>query len=200
MFPATRLVMTYHNALWGPVLHLASLIGLRRPTGQQNWLGPEDFDNLLTLAGFEVVCRSEETLLPVRVPGLNAVMNRLIGKLWPLRFLALTQVVVGRPVGPPAGAEQMSCTVLIPTRNERGNIVEAIDRLPPLGTHTEVLFVDGNSTDGTAAEIERVIAATGTPRAPSSPHRAGSGRPSRTVRRRSSGPDRSCGGRGTAAG
>ena len=157
--PATRLVMTYHNALWGPVLHAASLLGLRRPTGQQNWLGPEDFDNLLALAGFEVVCRSEETLLPVRVPGLNAVVNRFLGKLWPLRYLALTQVVVGRPAGPPEGAERMSCTVVIPTRNERGNIAEAIERLPTIGTHTEVLFVDGNSTDGTAAEIERVIAA-----------------------------------------
>ena len=157
--PTTRLVMSYYNALWEPVLQFASRVGLRRPTGQANWLGPEDFDNLLKLAGFEAVYSSEETLLPVRVPGLNVLMNRFLGRFWPFRWVALTKLVVARPLGPPADAERMTCTVVIPTRNERGNIAEAIARLPKLGAHTEVMFVDGNSTDGTADEIERVMAA-----------------------------------------
>lgn len=155
----TRLVMSYYNALWGPALRLASRIGLRRPTAEQNWLGPEDFDNLLKLTGFEVVFRSAETLLPVRVPGLNALMNRFVGKFWPFHHLCLTQLVVGRPIARPIGAERMTCTVVIPTRNERGNIAEAVRRLPQMGTHTEIIFVDGNSTDGTADEIQRIIEA-----------------------------------------
>ena len=60
---------------------------------------------------------------------------------------------------PPENARALTVTVVIPTRNERGNIEDAIRRLPKLGKHTEVIFVDGNSTDGTPEEIERVIEA-----------------------------------------
>jgi SAM-dependent methyltransferase len=157
--PHTRVILSYYNALWGPALRLASKLGLRRSTGEQNWLGTGDFDNLLKLAGFEVVRRSSETLLPKRVPGLNGLLNRFVARFWPFYHLCLTQLVVARPICPPANASKMTCTVVIPTRNERGNIEAAIARTPSLGAHTEIIFVDGNSTDCTAAEIERVIAA-----------------------------------------
>ena len=50
-------------------------------------------------------------------------------------------------------------SVIIPARNERGNIETAVRRTPRLGSGTEIIFVEGNSNDGTAEEIERVIAA-----------------------------------------
>jgi len=49
-----------------------------------------------------------------------------------------------------------SVTVLIPTKNERGTIEDAVRRLPRFGTAQEILFVDGHSTDGTQEEIIRV--------------------------------------------
>jgi SAM-dependent methyltransferase len=155
--PHTRVILCYHSALWGPVLRLLTAMRLRRPTGPQNWLGPEDFDNLLRLAKLDPVARYAETLLPLSVPVIGAIFNRFLAKLWPLRHLCLTQVVVARRPDPP-GAD-LTCTVVIPTRNERGNVEAAIARLPDMGAHTEVIFVDGHSTDGTPQEIERVIAA-----------------------------------------
>ena len=156
--PQTRVLLCYYNALWGPLLKLATALRLRRPTGEQNWLGPEDFDNLLRLAGFDLISRSAQTLLPVRVPGLNILANRFAAKFWPMNHLCLTQLVVARPVCPPRNPDP-SCTVVIPTRNERGNIESAIRRLPRLGSRTQIIFVDGHSTDGTAEEIERIIEA-----------------------------------------
>ena len=157
--PHTRVVLSYYNALWGPALRMASRLGLRRPTGEQNWLSSNDFHNLLKLAGFEVVYKSSETLLPKRLPGFNLLFNRLLTKCWPFSRWCLTQIFVARPIMPPAPARTLTCTVVIPTRNERGNIADAVRRLPQLGEHTEIIFVDGNSTDGTVQEIERVIAA-----------------------------------------
>jgi glycosyltransferase involved in cell wall biosynthesis len=54
---------------------------------------------------------------------------------------------------------EFSTTILIPCRNEKGNIEAAIKRIPPFGAHQEIIFVDGHSTDGTREEIERVIKA-----------------------------------------
>jgi glycosyltransferase involved in cell wall biosynthesis len=48
--------------------------------------------------------------------------------------------------------------VIVPARNERGTIEEIIRRVPAMGGHTEILFVEGHSTDGTRGEIESAIA------------------------------------------
>ncbi|MBI1975284.1 MAG: glycosyltransferase family 2 protein [Parcubacteria group bacterium] len=50
-------------------------------------------------------------------------------------------------------------SVIVPARNERGNIEILLKRLPALGSHTEIVLVEGNSTDGTAEEIRRVVQA-----------------------------------------
>ncbi|MBW1937080.1 MAG: glycosyltransferase, partial [Deltaproteobacteria bacterium] len=52
-----------------------------------------------------------------------------------------------------------STTILIPCKNEKGNIEPAIKRLPEFGSHQGIIFVEGGSTDGTKEEIERVIQA-----------------------------------------
>ena len=84
--------------------------------------------------------------------------NRYLARLPALRKLCLTQVLVAKSVGGER-PEELSCTVVVPCRNEKGNIEQAVTRTPTMGRHTELLFVEGGSEDGTAAEIERCIAA-----------------------------------------
>lgn len=156
--PHTRVILCWYSALWQPVFDLATKLGLRRPTDEQNWLGPADYENLLRLGGFEQVSRSEELLLPLRIPGVAWLANRFFARAWPTKHLAMMNVVVARPQARPPKADALTTTVLIPTRNEAGNVRPAIERLPDFGAGIEVIFVDGNSTDGTVEEIEQVIA------------------------------------------
>jgi SAM-dependent methyltransferase len=147
--PDGRLLLCSYNALWGPALRLAATIGLRRRTREQNWLGPEDVDNLLRLSGFDAISRSTHVLVPARVPAVAPLVNRVLPAIWPFNHLCLNQFVVARhaPARPPS--RSLSCTVVIPTRNERGNIEPAVRRLPAIGSSTEIIFVDGSSSDGT---------------------------------------------------
>jgi len=55
------------------------------------------------------------------------------------------------------GARPLSCTVVVPCRNEIDNVANLVDRLPAIGTHTELIFVDGASTDGTPERIDELI-------------------------------------------
>ncbi len=155
--PGTRLVVTSFNALWEPVLRLGERVGLKMPQDHQNWLSLEDLENLLTLNGFEVVKKGHRILFPYRVPLLAPLLNRLAAKLPLLRKCCLTIFLEARPVASPVPREDLSVTVVIPCRNELGNIRPAVERTPEMGSHTEILFVDGNSNDGTVEEIGRVI-------------------------------------------
>jgi len=153
----SRVVITYINYLWEPVLRLAQAIGLTAPQRRQNWLALGDIENLLYLSGFEVIRSGYRLLLPVWIPGVSWVANRILAKLPGIRKLCLVQYVVARPAGYRVQPQPHSVSVVIPCRNERGNIESAVTRMPPLGRETELVFVDGNSKDGTVAEIERVM-------------------------------------------
>ena len=154
--PRTRLVVSFHNWLWQPLLKAAEKLGQRQPQPPESWLTPRDVTNLLDLAGWEVLKQGHRCLLPRQIPLLTPLANRWLSQLPGLEQLGLTHWLVARPAR--QRRQDPSVSVVIPARNEAGNIAQAIERLPQLGRFTEVLFVEGHSSDHTWAEIERVCA------------------------------------------
>ena len=158
--PDTRLVVSYFSRLWEPVLRLAAHLGSKQQQLPLNWLSSDDIAAVLWLADFEVIKREWRQLLPKRWLGLGFLVNRGLGTLPGIRRLSLRNYVVARPLPQRGMPEALpSATVLIPCRNERGNIEAAIRRMPRFAPDQEILFVEGHSTDGTWEEIQRVIAA-----------------------------------------
>ena len=155
--PTTRIVVAYYNFLWEPFLSLLEQVGLKMPQEEQNWLSPADIRNLLRLADFEVVKAERRLLMPLGIPILSSIVNRLLAYLPGLTHLCLCHYMVAR-MRTTSTHESQTVTVVIPCRNEKGNIEAAVARLPSFGRHQEVIFVDGHSTDGTPDEIQRVIA------------------------------------------
>ena len=154
----TRLVVAYCSNSWEPLLAIAERIGLKMPGETQNFMTAEDIVGLMHLAGFDEVKREWRQLLPRRLLGLGPLINKTLGTLPGIRRLCLRKYVVGRPAGIPAPA-LTSASVVVPCRNERGNVEQTVTRLPQFCDDIEVLFVEGHSSDGTKDEIERVIAA-----------------------------------------
>ena len=154
----TRLIVTYYNALWEPLLRVAEWLGFKARGRVQNWLPVADIEGFLSLAGFATIRKGSRFLLPIQIPGLSWFCNNVLAALPILRSCCLTQYLIAR-----SGREQMPkrahrCSVVVPCRNEAGNIDEIIKRTPKLGEGTELIFVDGNSTDGTVARIEAAMA------------------------------------------
>lgn len=154
----TRVVFNFYSRLWELPLGAARTLGLARPQLRQNWLTPEDVENLLELAGLQRIRRSQEILLPAPVPVLGPLLNRVAVRLWPFRHLALTNLVVARPQPVQRARPAPRVSVIVPARNEAGNIAAIVDRVPEMGAGTEIVFVEGHSRDDTVAAIERAIA------------------------------------------
>ncbi|HXD11622.1 MAG TPA: glycosyltransferase [Anaerolineales bacterium] len=152
--PRTRLLLNFYSHLWQLPLGIAQRANLATPNLFQNWLTREDIRSLLQLAGFETIRTSQEVLMPLPLGGF---VNRFLVRLWPLRELALSNLVVARPA--PSLAAEPKVSVVIAARNEAGNIKAIFDRTPQMGRETELIFVEGHSKDDTYAAIEREIAA-----------------------------------------
>jgi hypothetical protein len=160
----TRLIIQFHSHLWRPVLSFASLIGRRDNLKEYNWLSLSDIENLLYLSGFEVISRGARTLLPLRIPLLGWIMNRFLAKLPFFNFFCLSWYVVARPLPGQISIDdffQPSVSIVIPTRNEKGNIDDVFLRTPVMGKWTELIFVDGGSSDGTPEAIKEASARYG---------------------------------------
>jgi 2-polyprenyl-3-methyl-5-hydroxy-6-metoxy-1,4-benzoquinol methylase len=154
----TRVLITTYNHLWEPLVTFAEWVGMKVPRTEQNWLSTADIRNLLKLAGFEALETHRIVLLPKYVPLLSAFFNRFCARLPFLSKLCMTQVVVARMLPSQIAPENLSVSVVIPCKNEKGNVEEAVRRIPPLAARTEIIFCDDQSTDGTVEEVLRVQA------------------------------------------
>ena len=155
---STRIVLNVYSRLWQPFLNLTRKTGLAAPMLPQSWLTVDDLKNLLYLEDFEVIQTSSEIILPVKIPLLSYLVNRYLAKLFPFGFFCLTNVLVVRkkPVKSPL-PDKPRVSVIVAARNEAGNIAEIFMRIPEMGGGTELIFVEGGSTDNTFSTIEEEI-------------------------------------------
>jgi ubiquinone/menaquinone biosynthesis C-methylase UbiE len=153
--PNTRLILNFYSRLWSLPLAIVQRLGLANPLLDQNWLTPEDALNMLNLSGFELVRARPEVLWPMPLGG---IFNRFLVRLWPFHALALSNFVIARPRAKNVESEP-SVSIVIPARNESGNIRAIFERTPRMGREMELVFVEGHSRDDTYAAIEREIGA-----------------------------------------
>jgi SAM-dependent methyltransferase len=149
-----RIYLTAFNYLWELPTRMAELGGLKRGAPTANWLSDSDFRNLFDITGLEVVRFEDRMLMPLDVPIASDAVNKYLARVPGMQHLSLYRVYVLRDRGTPAPARRASVTVVVPARNEAGNIQAAIDRTPVMGKGTELIFVEGNSKDDTWETIQ----------------------------------------------
>jgi SAM-dependent methyltransferase len=154
----TRIVVSYYSHLWEPVLQLGERLKLKMPQVTQNFLRKSDIENILRLAGYGLVKQEHRLLWPKRWLGLGPLINRYVAPLPGFRRLCLRHYTIARSMRQPRGTSP-SVSVVVPCRNERGNIADVLARLPAFCQEMEVIFVEGHSEDGTLEEIHRAITA-----------------------------------------
>ncbi len=155
--PRGRLFVDFFNPWWEPVFLAAERVGLRMPRRVQNWLPLGAVESIAALEGFETVRTTHAILCPVWIPLVSGFLNRIAAKMPGIARLSCLHRVVLRRLPEDSAPGAHSVSVIVPCRNEKGNIEPLVRRMPRMGSATEIVFVDGNSDDGTVAEIERMV-------------------------------------------
>ena len=157
----TKVIITYYNYLWQPLIKLCEFIGVKQKTPQQNWLSQTDIKNLLHLAGFDMYRKSKSMLLPINIPLFSNIVNKYLSQLPIFNYFALNTYCIAKTnesaIKNTTEADQKySVSIVVPARNESGNIENAILRTPKFGSFLEFIFIEGNSTDDTWEKIQEV--------------------------------------------
>lgn len=151
----TRIVITYHNFLWYPALRLMELLHLKMPQIHLNWLNRQDVANLLALEGFEIIRTGSRFIFPLYVPVISTIFNKFFSQLPLIENLGVIGYTIARPM-PGCETSRPSVSIVIPARNEEGNISETFKRIPNLADRQQIIFVEGGSADNTWEEMNQI--------------------------------------------
>lgn len=152
--PRTKIIISSFNYIWEPVVKLGETLGLRSKQPLPNWLTIKDIENTLHLENFEIIKVERKLLFPKYIPIFNLIFNKFLANLPGINSLDLIQFISTRPVY--SEPKDFSVTIVVPARNEKGNMENAIKRTPQFGSHQEFIFIEGHSSDGTYEEMLRV--------------------------------------------
>jgi SAM-dependent methyltransferase len=155
----TRIIINYYSNMWRMPLALAKRMGWGADLLEQNWFDPHDVLNLFNLAGFELINHQARILMPLKIPIIDFFCNCWLVHFLPFSWFALTHLVVARqePKKIIKLSWSLRVSVIIAARNEEGNIESIFQRVPELGGGTELIFVEGHSTDNTYETIKQCI-------------------------------------------
>jgi hypothetical protein len=154
---SSRIILVYYSTLWKPLLRLATALRLRRRTPEENWIANEDIWNFLLLASYELVRHESKLLIPIYIPVISYLVNRFLAPLPGFSFFNLLNIAVARPLQNAEFSQpRPSVSIVVPARNEAGNIEAVISRTPVMGSNDELIFIEGNSTDDTWETLCRV--------------------------------------------
>lgn len=152
--PRTKIIISSYSYIWEPILKLGETLGLKARQPLQNWLSIKDIENVLHLENFEIIKVEKKLLFPKYIPLFNAVVNKFLANLPGINSLNLINFITARPVY--SEPKDFSVSIVVPARNEKGNIENAIRQTPKFGSHQEFIFIEGFSSDGTYEEMLRV--------------------------------------------
>lgn len=152
--PGTRIIITNYSYIWEPVLRLAELLRLKQKSPVSNWLSQYDIFKLLELEGYQVIKHEKKVIVPKYIPIISFLFNKVLVN-FPIFFrMGLVNIITARKLN--ESVQECSASIIVPARNEKGNIENAILRTPSFGKHQEFVFVEGNSSDNTYEEMLRV--------------------------------------------
>ncbi len=156
----TKIIISYYNQLWEPLLQIGEQMRIKQKSPRQNWLSQSDIKNLLYLENFEVYRETKRMIVPFNIPIISSLTNKYIGKLPIFRSLCINNYTFARPVESTEQSREIvnefSVSIIIPVRNESGNIENGLLRIPKFGKRQEIIYIEGNSTDDTWEKVKNI--------------------------------------------
>jgi len=153
----TKIIISYYSFIWEPILKFGEFIGYKTKTPNQNWLSLAEINNMLYLSGFHVYRNSRRMIFPVYIPLISELMNNFLAKFSLFRWMSINNFTFAKNIQVENEVQKKySVSVIIPARNESGNVENALLRMPALGLSTEIIFIESNSDDDTWKKIQEV--------------------------------------------
>ncbi|MBT5708102.1 MAG: glycosyltransferase family 2 protein [Verrucomicrobia bacterium] len=124
----------------------------RSPAHRYARLSRDEIKSLLRAGGWDLVVERSAIVWPFSAGRVSCLINQWLSPVVPFACHAVVYIARRR-----SSANEFSCSVVIPARNEAGNIRELLHRLPLFGSSQQIVLVEGGSCDATWEAIHEAV-------------------------------------------
>ncbi len=141
------LILSSINPLWHFVIRLIEKVGLKNKTKIKSYIKPEKIETILKASNFQRTKKYNRLYIPFNFFGVGAFLNFILYLFLPFVNLGIRNYLVYSKLL--ETKKSLSKSIIIPAKNEEGNLEELITRVPLFEENYEVIIVCGESRDNT---------------------------------------------------
>ncbi len=150
-----KIVFSNLNSLWYPILKVFELLRLKKQSSKRNKTSPKKLLNVAKGANLELVNIYSRLYFPFKFLGLGILINQLLEILFFKFKLGIKIYSVFRKSN--LKFLEKSKTLIIPAKNEEGNLEELIDRINLRHENLQIIFCIGESKDNTMEKAKELM-------------------------------------------
>ena len=149
------LILSSTNPLWYLLINIIEKIGLKEPSKFKSYIKPNKVENILKAANYEKVKNYNRLYIPFRFFGLGPIFNYLMYLFLPFLNLGIRNYLIY--TNKTFENKKISKSIIVPAKNEEGNLDELLNRIPHFETDYEIIIVCGESSDNTLEKAKSLI-------------------------------------------
>jgi len=149
------LILSSTNPLWYLLINFIEKIGLKEPSKFKSYIKPNKVENILKAANYEKVKNYNRLYIPFRFFGLGPIFNYLMYLFLPFLNFGIRNYLIY--TNKTFENKKISKSIIVPAKNEEGNLDELLNRIPHFETDYEIIIVCGESSDNTLEKAKSLI-------------------------------------------
>ena len=142
-----KLLITSINPKWNRILSYFEFLKLKNRTNKRNYIHPKKINTIARSSGLELLLTNTRQIFPFSLFGIGIFLNKLLEFLLFYLNFGIKTYSLFRPLFNTKKTESKS--IIVPAKNEEGNLEDLINRIPYFGDDQEIVIICGQSKDDT---------------------------------------------------
>ncbi len=155
-FPNNCKILFYNfNYLWTPIFKISNFIKIIRIRKKTKYFTDQNIESFLKSSGWEKIKNVNNFIFPFRIPFLSYIVENVFIKLPFLNKLSFCSMYSAQKSN--ISHPDKKVTILVPCKNEEGNISPLVKRIPNFAKSIQLIFINDKSTDKTKEKVNNEI-------------------------------------------
>ncbi len=152
----TRIIAIVYSYYAKWIFKLLNRLKLRSAILPRNYISLNSLSHIFKLSGYEMIYFKPLIFFPFRFVFIGDMLNLILKNIPIIKNLCFVGSIVLRPII--TEKSEKSLSIIIPAKNERENITRFFAEITQIEkSNTEIIFVEGHSSDRTWNKIEELI-------------------------------------------
>ncbi len=148
-----KLIVTSVNSKWNILISIFEKLNLKEPNETQSYIHTKKIRNIAEGAGFEFINSYTRQIFPFKLLTLGNFLNTILEALFSYLNFGIKSYIVLRKTG--FTKNNYSKSIIIPAKNEEGNLEPLISRIPRNNKY-EIVLSCGDSKDKTLEVANKI--------------------------------------------